>query len=169
MSGKQAKRARKAEVERLQPVVSSFLRDALDKLRHEYARRSRVIRQADPEGVENLGEVLNSCDTCAFKRSADYTDGYSGFLQTSCMLVHALDTGAPFYCHEPKTEGDEEYRPREISPGRYWPCIGWLTVNSPKAGEPLNVRELLGDTTVDIMVEGSRILNPERQRPEALS
>lgn len=161
MSGKQAKRRRTealtADAARSKPIVVEFLRGAVDKLRQEYARRLKFLRQNDPNGVEELGDILTPCETCAFRRTADFTDGYDGFLQTSCLLVEAMDEGQPFFCHLPKEPGDEDYKPREM------PCIGWLTLQSPIPG-PFSVRELLGDTVVDTMMEGSQILNPERHR-----
>ena len=161
MSQKQLRRQRRhaleAEADQARPVVVKFLREAVDKLRREYARRLKAIRTHDPEGVAELKDVLTPCDTCAFRRTADFTDGDNGFLQTSCLLVHALDNGAPFYCHEPKQEGDEDYTPRAM------PCIGWLTLQSPIPGEPLQIRGLLGDTVVDTMVEGSKIFSAERR------
>ncbi len=161
MSGKRAKRERTAamlaEAEEHKLVGVRFLRDAIDKLRGEYARRLRFLRHRDPDAVERLGNALTPCATCAFRKTADFTDGDSGFLQTSCLLVEALDKGSPFLCHLPKQPGDEDYRPRD------YPCIGWLTLQSPIPG-PFAVRELLGDVVVDTMVEGSRILNPERHR-----
>lgn len=159
MNGKKAKRQRTAamlaDVEESKSVVVRFLRDSVNKLRQEYARRLKIIRRHDPDGAAALGDALKPCATCAFRTSADFTDGDDGFLQTSCMLVAALDKGAAFLCHLPKQEGDEDYRPRD------YPCIGWLTLQSPIPG-PFAVRELLGDVVVDTMVEGSRILNPER-------
>lgn len=164
MSGKQAKRLRASErdikVSEMKPVVVKFIRDALGKLRREYARRLRIIRRNDPEGVAALGDVLTPCQTCAFRTTADFTDGDDGFLKTSTLLVDALAKGRPFVCHLPKEPGDEDYRPREF------PCIGWLTLQSPIPG-PFDVRDLLGDKVVDLMVDGSRILNPERHEASA--
>ena len=160
MNGKRAKRQRAvkrdADVEEMRPVVVKFLRGAVDKLRHEYARRLKVIRQNDPEGVAALGEVLTPCQTCAFRKSADFTDGDQGFLQTSTVLVDTLAKGEPFMCHQPKNPGDDDYKPRDF------PCIGWLTLQSPIPGL-FDVREVLGDEVVNLMVEGSHILNPERR------
>lgn len=159
MNGKKAKRQRTAallrDVEESKPAVVQFLRGAVDKLRHEYARRLRIIRHNDPAGAAELADVLAPCETCAFRKTADFTDGYDGFLQTSCLLIDALDKGRRFVCHLPKQPGDEDYRPRDF------PCIGWLTLQSPIPG-PFDVRELLGDLVVDTMVTGSRIMNPER-------
>jgi hypothetical protein len=104
-----------------------------------------------------LAEILTPCETCAFRKTADFTDGETGFLQTSCELVAALDKGRRFVCHYPKEPG-EDYRPREF------PCVGWMALQSPIPGDPLDVRALLGDGVVDTMVEGSRILSPERHR-----
>jgi len=162
MSGKQAKRQRKAamqtEVESMKPIVVKFIRGAVDKLRQEYARRLKIIRQNDPEGAAELADALTPCQTCAFSRTADFTDGYDGFLGTSCLLVEAMAEGRPFVCHQPKEPGElGDYLPREF------PCIGWLTLQSPTPG-PFDVRELLGDETVDTLIEGSRILNPERHQ-----
>ena len=90
MSGKQAKRRRRdimvAEVAEAKAVVVPFYRSMIDKLRKEYARRLKVIREHDPEGVAELKEVLTPCATCAFRRPADFTDGEDGFLQTSFSL-----------------------------------------------------------------------------------
>lgn len=166
-----AKRRRRdqldADTARAKPVVVRFLRDALGKLRQEYARRLKRIRERDPQGVAELGSALTPCDTCAFRHSADFSDGYDGFLQTSTLLVHALETGARFFCHEPKAAGETgDYRIRKFAgpDGREhgWPCVGWLTLQSPNGGDPLNIRELLGDTVVDLMVEGSEVLNRDR-------
>lgn len=158
VSGKQAKRQRAVEREavnaEMKPIVTKFLRMAVNKLRGEYARRLKIIRQNDPEGVAELGAALTPCETCAFRTSADFTDGYDGFLQTSTLLVEALDEGYAFRCHYPKGPDDSEYRPRAF------PCIGWLTLQSPIPGA-FDVRELLGAEVVDIMVEGARILNPD--------
>lgn len=64
VSGKQAKRLRASErdieVSEMKPVVVKFIRDALGKLRREYARRLRIIRRNDPEGVAALGDVLTA-------------------------------------------------------------------------------------------------------------
>lgn len=162
MSGKQAKRRRTAvlaaEGEKAKPIVVRFIRDAIDKLRQEYARRLKFIRQTNPEGVAGLGAALTPCETCAFRRTADFTNGPDGFVQTACLLVEAMAEDRPFMCHLPKEPGDEDYRPRQF------PCIGWLTLQSPIPGA-FDVRELLGDVTVDTLIEGSRILNPERHAP----
>lgn len=159
MSAKQAKRqraaTRDAETSEHKTVVVKFLRGAADKLRFEYARRLRVLRDRDPVGAQDLGEALTPCQTCAFRKPADFTDGDDGFLQTSCSLVNALDRGAPFMCHNPKQPGDEQYTPRDF------PCVGWLTLQSPIPGI-FDVRELLGGRVVDLMVEGDRVFNPER-------
>jgi hypothetical protein len=161
MSAKQTKRQRAAErdsetAEHMMVVVE-FLRGAVDKLRQEYARRLKFLRQRDPGGAQDLGEALTPCQTCAFRKPADFTDGNDGFLQTSCSLVNALDRGAAFMCHNPKQSGDEQYTPRDF------PCVGWLTLQSPIPGV-FKVRELLGGNVVDLMVEGDRIFNPERHK-----
>jgi len=159
MSGKQAKRKRTAamlaEAEAAKPVVVKFIRNAVDKLRQEYARRLRIIRRNNPEGTAALGSALTPCQTCAFRKTADFTDGDDGFLRTSTLLVGALAKGSPFACHLPRQPGDTEYKPRDF------PCIGWLTLQSPIPGT-FDIRQLLGDQVVDLLVDGSRVLNPER-------
>ena len=156
MSGKVAKRRRqseRAEIARTMPVVVQFIRGAVDTLRGEYARRLKAIRQNDPKGAAELGGALTPCTTCAFRKTADFTDGDDAFLKTSCSLVAALASDHPFLCHHPKEPGETgDYRPREF------PCIGWLTLQSPIPGT-FNVRKLLGDRVVDLCVDGNNVFN----------
>ena len=78
-------------------------------------------------------------------------------MQTSCLLVDALAKGAPFLCHLPKQEGDEDYRPRD------YPCIGWMTLQSPIPG-PFAVRELFPrDVTANGCTTGSSSRRTQRQ------
>lgn len=163
MSGKQAKRRRAVELEvetaKTTPVVVRLIRSSIDRLRHEYARRLRILRERDPEQTAELADAITPCDTCAFRRTADFTDGDIGFLRTSTLLIDALDRGAPFMCHLPKEDDAEDHKPAAL------PCIGWLALQSPIPGA-FSVRELLGDDLVDLMVDGSKALNPERHKAQ---
>jgi len=150
MSAKTAKRRRQqesVEFEEKQRFVVNWVRGHLNKLRREFSRRLKLQRRQFPK-------MKLPCETCAFRTSADFTDGDDGFLRTSLSFVHAMATGAPFYCHEPKKPGDDDqYRPRfneklKLSE----PCAGWVVLYSTTP-ETLDIRRFLGNDEVSMMVD----------------
>jgi hypothetical protein len=152
MSHKTSKRQRqqdRADVARAMPVVVNLIRGHLDKLRSEFARRLKLQRRKFPK-------MQLPCETCAFRKSADFTDGDMGFVQTTVSFVHAMDNvdkGAIFYCHERDPSKPEGYRPRLDKP-----CAAWFVLNSTTP-EPLNVRDFLGKEIVDYCADGNRLFN----------
>lgn len=162
MSGKKAKQQRqvvRVRQDEATHTVAQMFRNSLNKLRLEYARRFKIARQKFPE------MKMTPCETCAFRTTADFTDGDIGFLETTVGLITALDKGHAFYCHmdaddeSRKVYGENKYQPlRDEETGALLPCAGWMLMwaNAP---EPLDVREHLGDVIVGLAVEGNAIFN----------
>lgn len=162
MSGKKAKQERqamRARQDEATHTVAQMFRRSLNKLRQEFARRVRFGREKFP------GMQPGVCETCAFRTTADFTDGEVGFLETTVGLITALDRGTVFYCHEEadaesrKVYGDNKYQPRrDEETGILLPCAGWMFMHA-NAPEPLNVREHLGDVIVGLAIEGNAVFN----------
>lgn len=157
MSGKEAKRQRqekRAETDRLfGEAAQKWLLPAMTKLRQEFARRLRIQKRKFPK-------MKLPCETCAFRTSADFTDGNSGFVQTALKFVEAQAKGHPFYCHEAEKVNGEYVVRVNKKIGLPEPCAGWIVLNSTTP-EPLDIREMLGGWQVDFMLQGAAVFRDE--------
>lgn len=160
MSGKKAKQERR---EATREVVD-WLRPHLNRLRGEFARRLKLQRQDFPK-------MKLPCETCAFRTSADFTDGDDGFIGTTIGVVDALARGEIFYCHQPATPesaaiyGDTKYQPRRNEKlDMLEPCAGWWVLNSTTP-EPLNVWDFFGEKTTRLFAGCVAILNGKEAKP----
>lgn len=153
MSGKRQKQRRagqRVETDRLfEEATQKWLLPAMTKLRQEFARRLRIQRRKFPK-------MKLPCETCAFRTSADLTDGHSGFVQTTLKFVEAQAKGQTFFCHEAEKVNGEYVIRVNKKLGLPEPCAGWMVLNSTTP-EPLDVRKMLGDWQVDFLLQGADV------------
>lgn len=127
-------------------IVNTFLKDAMTKLRLEFASRMKQQLRIDPE-------LKRPCADCAFRTN---TDGHEGFDTTAIKFIHALGTWGLFACHYTDRAEGENYRPRIDDEGFPITCAAWdVLMDDPK----WDVRDLLGAELVDGIIEVSRKQN----------
>jgi len=137
MSNKAAKKARRLQHEATSAEVHASLLRVIVSLRTMLAKDLKQARQRFPNHAL-------PCNTCAFRTT---TDSWEGTDTTVLLLLGALLTGSPFYCHVNPQTGEAfptingEYGVKEaMADGEpVNRCAGWGAISGHSREEIIGV------------------------------